>query len=155
MDNRKRFHARSPQPQQLRRTRVFLGGTCNGSTWREQLIPMLERQGFDYFDPVVPDWTPECKEVELQERATCDVCLYVVTPKMTGVYSVAEVVDDSNKRPRHTVLCVLSSDDGDSWTEAQARSIQSVADLVKRNCTAVFYNLESVVEYLNLSRMAR
>ena len=74
---------------------------------------------------------------------------------MTGVYSVAEVVDDSNKRPLHTVLCILSSDDGESWTEAQARSITSVADLVKRNRAAVFFNLESVAEYLTLSRAIR
>jgi hypothetical protein len=74
---------------------------------------------------------------------------------MTGVYSVAEVVDDSNKRPQRTVFCVLSRDGGDGWTEAQARSIQSVADLVKRNRAAVVYNLESVVEHLNLARMRR
>ena len=153
IEKRERYH--SGHPQQLRKLRVFLGGTCNGSTWRETLIPMLVRQGFDYFDPVVPDWTPECKAVEIQERETCDVCLYVLTPKMTGVYSVAEVVDDSNKRPRRTVLCVLSRDGEDSWTGSQVRSIQSVADLVKRNHAAVVYNLESVVEHLNLARMRR
>jgi hypothetical protein len=153
IQKRERYH--SGHPQQLARTRVFLGGTCNDSKWRETLIPMLVRQGFDYFDPVVPDWTPECKAIEIQERESCDVCLYVLTPKMTGVYSVAEVVDDSNKRPRRTVLCVLSVDDGDYWTEAQSRSIQSVADLVRRNRAAVVYNLESVVEHLNLARMRR
>ena len=36
--------------------KVFLGGTCNGSTWREELIPILE---INYFNPVVSDWTPE------------------------------------------------------------------------------------------------
>lgn len=153
IEKRERYH--SGHPQQIRNLRVFLGGTCNESKWRQVLIPMLVRQGFDYFDPVVPDWTPECKAVEIQERETCDFCLYVLTPKMTGVYSVAEVVDDSNKRPQRTVLCVLSRDGGDGWTEAQARSIQSVADLVKRNRAAVVYNLESVVEHLNLARMRR
>ena len=38
-------------------------------------------------------------EEEIKQRAECDFCLYVITPKMTGVYSIAEVVDDSNKRP--------------------------------------------------------
>ena len=37
--------------------RVFLGGTCGGSTWRNQIIPMLEKAGINYFDPVVSDWT--------------------------------------------------------------------------------------------------
>lgn len=30
--------------------KVFLGGTCNGSIWREKLIPLLK---IDYFNPVV------------------------------------------------------------------------------------------------------
>lgn len=76
--------------------RVFLGGTCNESQWRERLIPKLR---IDYFNPVVEDWILQCMEEELKQRKECDVCLYVITPKMTGVYSIAEVVDDSNKRP--------------------------------------------------------
>lgn len=36
--------------------RVFLGGTCNDSTWRDNLIQQLE---IDYFNPVVPDWTED------------------------------------------------------------------------------------------------
>jgi len=33
--------------------RVFLGGTCNNSKWRDVLIPRLK---IDYFNPVVDDW---------------------------------------------------------------------------------------------------
>lgn len=136
--------------------RVFLGGTCNDSKWREQLIPMLDAIGFAHFNPVVPDWTPECQKEELRQRcAECSIVLYVLTPKMSGVYSIAEVVDDSNKRPLKTVLCILSHDDLDSWTEAQVRSMQAVADLVKRNGAAVFYNLESVVEHLKITKFMR
>jgi hypothetical protein len=42
--------------------KVFLGGTCNESTWREKLIPMLK---IDYFNPVVKDWKLEIKEKDL------------------------------------------------------------------------------------------
>jgi hypothetical protein len=28
---------------------VFLGGTCNGSSWRNELIPHLDRLGIKYF----------------------------------------------------------------------------------------------------------
>ena len=52
--------------------KVFLGGTCNESTWRQKLIPSLE---IEYFDPVVPDWTPECMAREIEERENCDFCL--------------------------------------------------------------------------------
>ena len=33
--------------------KVFLGGTCNESTWRNELIPLLENAGVEYFNPVV------------------------------------------------------------------------------------------------------
>lgn len=36
--------------------RVFLGGTCNGSMWRDKLIKDLK---CDFFNPVVDDWTEE------------------------------------------------------------------------------------------------
>lgn len=57
--------------------KVFLGGTCNESTWRDQLISMLK---IDFFNPVVEDWTPECQEEEIKQRNECDFCLYVITP---------------------------------------------------------------------------
>jgi hypothetical protein len=34
--------------------KVFLGGTCNESLWRDKLIKLLK---IEYFNPVVPDWT--------------------------------------------------------------------------------------------------
>ncbi|MDN4618429.1 nucleoside 2-deoxyribosyltransferase domain-containing protein [Paenibacillus sp. PsM32] len=76
--------------------KVFLGGTCNNSIWREDLIPLLQR---DYFNPVVPWWKPEHLKEELKQRGECDFVLYVLTAEMVGFYSIAEVVDDSNKRP--------------------------------------------------------
>lgn len=77
--------------------KVFLGGTCNESTWRDELIKKLK---IDYFNPVVDDWTEECYKEELRQREICDYCLYVITPRMTGVYSIAEVIDDSNKQKK-------------------------------------------------------
>lgn len=125
--------------------KVFLGGTCNESTWRDELIPLLK---IDYFNPVVDDWTPECMEEEIYQRNVCDFCLYVITPKMTGVYSIAEVVDDSNKRPEKTIFCFLEYDDG-YFTEGQIKSLQSVAKMVVSNGGKSFTCLEDVATYLN------
>jgi hypothetical protein len=128
--------------------KVFLGGTCNESTWRERLIPKLEIE-IDYFNPVVKDWTPECQEREIQERKTAEYVLYVITPLMMGVYSIAEVVDDSNKRPESTIMCILDNDDGLSWTASQLKSLNAVGNLVTENGGKVFYDLDSVAKELN------
>ena len=93
------------------KNKVFLGGTCNESTWRNDLIKLLK---IDYFNPVVDDWNEEAYQEELRQREICDFCLYVITPKMTGVYSIAEVVDDSNKRPEKTIFCYLIIDESNN-----------------------------------------
>lgn len=105
----------------------------------------------EYYNPVVADWTPACQAEEIQQREACDFCLYTITPLMTGVYAIAEVVDDSNKRPKATVFCVLSKD-GDSdavFTAAQVWSLYAVVRLVKANGAQVFDTLEECAKYLN------
>ncbi len=127
--------------------KVFLGGTCNESTWRNDLIKMLR---IDYFNPVVDDWTTECMDEELRQRELCDYCLYVITPKMTGVYSIAEVVDDSNKKPNETMFCFLKTEDGvESFTPSQIKSLNSVGSMVSRNGGLFLTNLEEVASWLN------
>lgn len=126
--------------------RVFLGGTCNESKWRYNLIEILK---IDYFDPVVDDWTEECYQEELIQREICDYCLYVITPKMTGVYSIAEVVDDSNKRPKKTIFCYLKEDEEYIFTKGQLKSLDRVGVMVERNGGKYFKSLEEVAEFLN------
>lgn len=126
--------------------KVFLGGTCNNSLWRHDLIPLLN---INYFNPVVDDWTEDCYQEELRQREICDYCLYVITPKMTGVYSIAEVVDDSNKRPNRTVFCVLEQDDYMSFDKAQLKSLDKVGIMVENNGGKYFKTLKDVADYLN------
>ena len=129
--------------------RVFLGGTWNGSAWRNRAMIYLNNAGLDYFNPIVEDWTPEAQAAEVRARETCDFCLYAITPLMRGLLSIAEVVDDSNKRPEKTVLVLLPNEDGtaafatDVW-----QSLNSVAALVRRNGAHVFDNLPEAALWL-------
>ncbi len=130
--------------------KVFLGGTCNESTWRDNLIPMLL---IDFFNPVVDDWTPDCMAEEIRQREECDFCLYVITSKMTGVYSIAEVVDDSNKRPEKTIFCVLPIDEKSAFTHGQQRSLNQVGKMVSDNGGHFLHSLEEVAKFLNRSAL--
>ena len=103
----------------------------------------------EYFDPVVDDWTEDCMRREIQERRVCDFCLYTITPGMTGVYSVAEVVDDSNKKPSRTVLVLLRDDGSQRFSDGQWESLEAVARMVKSNGGQVFYSLEVAAAYVN------
>jgi len=121
---------------------VFLGGTCGDSTWREDLIPDLE---INYFNPVVDDWTPECQKEEIKQRNICDYVLYVITSDMTGVYSIAEVIDDSNKRPEKTIFCVLE----DGFDKSQKKSLKQVEEMVKENRATVCKSLKEIAKFVN------
>lgn len=127
--------------------KVFLGGTCNNSSWRHKLTCMLK---IDYFNPVVDDWTPECQEEEIRQRKVCDYVLYCFTPRMTGCYAVAEVVDDSNKRPASTIMVILRQDTAlFRFDDSQWRSLNAVANLVRANGGCAFDSLEDAATYLN------
>lgn len=129
--------------------KVFLGGTTNKTNWREDLIKDLK---IDYFDPVVDDWDEEAQKEEIKQRKECDFVLYVITPKMEGVYSIAEVVDDSNKRPEKTIFCYLTDDDGKEFSEHQIKSLDMVVEMIKENGGKAFTSLGEVSDYLNFKK---
>ncbi|MEN9444167.1 MAG: hypothetical protein RIS47_1057 [Bacteroidota bacterium] len=126
--------------------KVFLGGTVNGSMWRDYVMPKLK---IDYFNPVVKEWTEADYQRELSEREHCDYCVYVITPKMTGVYSIAEVIDDSNKRPTKTLYCVIIKDEGLEFSPVQSKSLRAVGKMVEINGGKWFDSLDDMVTYLN------
>lgn len=130
----------------MKKLKVFLGGTTNNTDWRDKLIPKLK---IDYFNPVVDDWTEDYYKEELKQRKTCDFVLYVITPKMKGVYAIAEVVDDSNKRPEKTIFCYLEEDDKQKFDKEQLKSIDKVGIMVKENGGKYFKSLDEVAVYLN------
>lgn len=126
--------------------KVFLGGTCNGSTWRDALIKDLK---INYFQPQQENWTSEMMQEEIKQREECDFCLYVITPKMEGFYSVAEVVDDSNKRPEKTIFSFLNEDGGETFSTHQKKSLEQTAKMVKENGAKFFSTFEEIADYLN------
>lgn len=125
--------------------KIFLGGTCSRTTWRKKLIPMLK---IDYFNPMTKGWNEEARQLEVKEREKCDYVLYVITPTIRGYYSIAEAVDDSNKRPEKTIFCLLESE-GESFTTNQKRTLNAVANLVRGNGAFVCHSLEEIANHVN------
>ena len=107
--------------------KVFLGGTCNGSDWRDNLTSVLNVK---YFNPVVEDWTEECQAIEEAEKSTdCNIHLYVITSDMLGVFSIAEVVESAMTAGKVTVFHVIP----EGFSRAQIKSFQAVAGMVKKH----------------------
>lgn len=134
----------------MEKIKVFLGGTTNNTDWRDQFIKKLK---IGYFNPVVDDWNEEAQNEEIKQRKECDFVLYVITPKMEGVYSIAEVVDDSNKRPDKTIFCWLKEDDNKEFSKHQIKSLDMVGKMVEENGGKWFKTLNDVAVFLNMKRL--
>jgi hypothetical protein len=78
-----------------------------------------------------------------------DIVLYVITPKMTGTYAIAEAVDDSNKRPARTIFVRLREDGSQKFDEAQWKSLGAVSQLIERNGGTAFSDLKTVAIAIN------
>ena len=129
--------------------KVFLGGTCAGWKWRDELQPLLK---CDYYNPIVKDWSEEDRLREVHERETSDYVLYGITNGIKGVYSIAEVVDDSNKRPEKTLFLNLYEEDDRYFTKQMNHSLKAVENLLKANEVKVFSGfdgIKEVAEFLN------
>lgn len=106
-------------------SKIFLGGTCNNSTWRSQIEKLVQ---VAMFNPVVDDWTEECQAIEMDEKENkCDIHLYVITSQMIGVFSIAEVIDSVHNKTKKTLLHVIP----DGFDKGQLKSLQAVVNLVK------------------------
>lgn len=69
---------------------VGLFGTCGNSKWRDSVIPVLEANGIEYFNPVILDWNEECMKNEVLHASLDRVILLVITGETTGIASMAE-----------------------------------------------------------------
>ena len=97
----------------------------------------------------VSEWNEAARARVRQVRVHADIVLYALTPLMEGCYSVAEAVDDSNKRPASTVMVLLAAPDGGKeFTSHQLRALRQTGELVKRNGAAYFESLEEAVDFI-------
>lgn len=71
---------------------VFLGGSCNPTTWRQvRAIPYLEDHGVSYFNPQVDDWNEAFAVKENLAKENCKVMFFVIENQTRGTMSLAEI----------------------------------------------------------------
>ena len=126
--------------------KVFLGGTCAESKWREYIIPQLK---CNYFNPVVDDWTIECQSIEEAEKLICNYHLYVITPKMKGVFSIAEAVNDSKDLKEKCIFCITKEKEDIDFSIGEMKSLKATENLIKNNGATICNSLDEIVEFLN------
>ena len=116
--------------------KIFLGGTCAETTWRDELIPLLDKESINYFNPVVKDWTPECQAIEEEEKnRKCNIHLYVITKEMKGTYSIAEIIHSAHLANMYgtsvdkVIFAVLN--ENNDWEKHEIKSFNAIMNMVK------------------------
>ena len=127
--------------------KLFLGGTCNNSKWREELMPLLDGVNIQYFNPVVDDWNEEAQENERHQKdQECSNHLYVITPEMTGVFSIAEIMESTLQNKNKTYVCILHDYGDKSFDEGQWRSLLAVLKMADDYGASTHKTLKGLLE---------
>ena len=71
---------------------VFLGGSCNPTTWRyEHAIPYFQSQSITFYNPQVSVWTPDLIEIEHHAKESASLLFFVIDSNTRALASIAEV----------------------------------------------------------------
>ncbi|KAH8350695.1 hypothetical protein KR084_004008, partial [Drosophila pseudotakahashii] len=81
---------------------VFLGGSCNPTTWRADVaIPALKELGISFYNPQVSDWTPDLIELEHRAKEKARVLFFVMdseTRASAGAIEAAHIAGQNCKQ---------------------------------------------------------
>lgn len=130
---------------------VFLGGSCNPTSWRQDVaIPALKAHGITFYNPQQSNWVPEMIELEHQAKQTSQILFFVLNEKTRNVVSMIEVayLAGANRRlivvinpypsPNHTI-------NGEAMSESEFNDLNNglitVHDLVERQGLPVFSDI--------------
>lgn len=120
--------------------------------WYRRLIIKNSPCGaVDTFNPVVDAWNETAQANEDWHKANDDFCLYVLTLEMSGLYSIFEVADSSNKQPERTICCFFKSRNGKEFDDQYWRGIKKMKRDLLKNGATVCEDLAEVAAFLNQS----
>ena len=70
---------------------VFLGGSCNPTTWRmDTAIPHFEKQGVTFYNPQVDNWYPELMQIEERAKNNSTIKFFVFDNETRALASLVE-----------------------------------------------------------------
>ncbi|XP_033098501.1 uncharacterized protein LOC117102335 isoform X2 [Anneissia japonica] len=159
--------ARPPFLSYMSSFQVFLGGSCNPTTWRRDIaIPLLKQYGLTYYNPQVEEWDPHLIEVEEQAKQLAQLLLFVIDNTTRSAASLVEAAYLAGNG-RQVILVIkgipeevageiltqatsqtpVTHSDYDSQCELSdlTRAHHFLVDLVQRQCLPIFDDIETAV----------
>ncbi|XP_043207136.1 uncharacterized protein LOC122373284 isoform X2 [Amphibalanus amphitrite] len=134
---------------------VFLGGSCNPTTWRrDEAIPRLKELGITYYNPQVASWHPGLIALEEEAKQSATVLFFVIDNQTRGVSSMLEAsyLAASGRKlvlvvSRHASSATIC---GEKITNTEYcdlnRTQNYLQDLVERQGLPVFETISSALD---------
>ena len=120
--------------------KVFLGGTCSETfktDYRYNLIPLLEENHIEYFNPYVDNWNDEAIEIEEFEKENCALELYVLlSAQMRGVYSIYEMTKCAIEKKGR---CLIILDTTGDKNKDRMRSLHKTVEQLEKIGAQISY----------------
>lgn len=152
-EKKKRSH--SKRSKMMSKHQVFLGGSCNPTTWRQDVaIPLLNKLGITYYNPQVDQWNPELVEHEFHAKENASVLFYVINNETRNVSGIIEAAYLAGRR-RKLILVVDSYRCGQTLCgeiisqqeyEELDTSLEILKDLVERQGIPVFTDIPLAID---------
>ena len=109
---------------------VFLGGSCNPTTWRKDtVIPYLEKEEVTYYNPQVEDWYPELIQMEETAKKSSYIKLYVFDSQTRAIASLVEAAFMASIGWRIVVVLHYLSESKEVEIAGETLTKQEVIDL--------------------------
>ncbi|KAL7292395.1 hypothetical protein TKK_0013988 [Trichogramma kaykai] len=84
---------------------VFLGGSCNPTTWRKDIvIPVLSKHNISFYNPQVDDWNPTLVKFEASAKQDAKLLLFVIDDTTRNCAGIVEASALAASRTQQTVL---------------------------------------------------
>ena len=136
---------------------VFLGGSCNPTTWRfDHCIPTLTDAGITFYNPQVDDWSPRLVELEEQAKQSSDWLFFVIDNQTRGIASMVELAFLAGSG--REMLVVMMDFDENSVVNETHLSEREIRDLnrghdflcsiLHRECIPLFEDVRTATSYL-------
>lgn len=120
---------------------IFLGGTCSGTNWRNY----LKSKKYNFYNPLEKNWNEKTFLEEVSQRKTAVYNLYVFTKDIKGYYSIASLIDDTNKCPDKTLLFIDKTD----MSEQMKINFKYIEKLALSNGVTIFNSYDEINVFLN------
>lgn len=107
---------------------VFLGGSCNPTTWRKDIaIPVLEDGGVTYYNPQTDDWSEELVATEAAAKDAARWLLFVIDGQTRAMASMLEA--SALIAGGRSVVLVVQDIPGGTVIDGQEVAGRELADL--------------------------